>query len=135
MSNSDSLNWICTLNDRNFEQIWTKMCIDISQPILSSFISQVYKALSYENVNGFLASDSFAITNILNLPSPIGVRIFNVLKQKKIATLFLQKISKSYFLLSFLVISKKKLIFFSKLFIFIMMIILVKKMLEFFSSI
>ena len=135
MSNSDSLDSICTLNDRNFEQIWTKMCIDISQPILSSFISQVYKTLSYENVNGFLVSDSFAITNILNLPYPIGVRIFNVLKQKKIATLFLQKISKSYFLLSFLVISKKKQILFSKLLILIMMIILVKKMLEFFSSI
>ena len=135
MSNSDSLDSICTLNDRNFEQIWTKMCIYISQPILSSFISQVYKTLSYENVNGFLVSDSFAITNILNLPYPIGVRIFNVLKQKKIATLFLQKISKSYFLLSFLVISKKKQIFFSKLLILIMMIILVKKMLEFFSSI
>lgn len=70
------------LNESNKQYIITKMKLHISEKKLRNFNKDLFYSVSIKNQNGISISDIFSISNILNIPLPVGLRILNSIKHE-----------------------------------------------------
>lgn len=73
------------------DYILNKMHIDVPEGIFKSFIKELFYPVSIKNQNGFLISNIFSITNILNVPLPIVLRLVRSIKNESDPYLILEE--------------------------------------------
>ena len=76
----------CVLNHRpsdlEVDNIWENINLNIERSIVSKFASIFFKTICQRNESKVAYTDTFIISQLLNVPFPIGERIFNVIKPK-----------------------------------------------------
>ena len=64
------------------DKIWENINLNIERSIVSKFASIFFKTICQRNESKVAYTDTFIISQLLNVPFPIGERIFNVIKPK-----------------------------------------------------
>ena len=76
----------CSINrqpsDLEVDKIWENINLNIERGIISKFASIFFKTICQRNESKVAYTDTFIISQLLNVPFPIGERIFNVIKPK-----------------------------------------------------